>query len=55
VHALEALDDRLLHLIDDLAAFAAVRVDAVDALVMDLNLKVLRPAAVTAQPALDRR
>ena len=55
VHAFKALDDRLLHLVDDLGAFAALRVDAVDALVVDLNLKVLRPAAIAAQPALDRR
>jgi hypothetical protein len=37
VHALEALDDRLLHLVDDLATLAAVRVDAMNSLVVDLD------------------
>jgi hypothetical protein len=50
VHALEALDDGLLDLVDDLGAFTGVGVDLVDALVVDLDLEVLRPAAVTAQP-----
>jgi hypothetical protein len=53
VHALEALDDRLLHLIDDFAALARLGVDPVDPLVMDLDLKVLGPAAIAAQPAAD--
>ena len=55
VHALEALDDRLLHLVDDLAALAALRIDPVDPLVVHLDLEVLRPAAVAAQPAPDLR
>jgi len=55
VHALEALDDRLLHLVDDLAALPGLGVDAVDALVVDLDLQILRPAAVAAQPAADLR
>jgi hypothetical protein len=41
VHALEALDDGLLHLVDDLAALAALGVDPVDSLVVDLYLEVL--------------
>jgi hypothetical protein len=50
VHALEALHDRLLHLVDDFAALAALGVDPVDPLVVDLHLEVLRPAPVAAQP-----
>ena len=53
VHALQALDDGLLHLVDDLAALAALGVDPVDPLVMNLHLEVLGPAAVAAQPAAD--
>ena len=53
VHALQALDDRLLHLVDDLAALAALGIDPVDPLVVDLDLEVLRPAAVAPQPAPD--
>ena len=53
VHALKALDDRFLHLVDDVGAFAALRVDPVDSFVVDLNLEVLGPAAVAAQPAPD--
>ena len=53
VHALKALHDRLLHLVDDLAALAGLRVDPVDPLVVHLHLEVLRPAAVAAQPAAD--
>jgi adenosylmethionine-8-amino-7-oxononanoate aminotransferase len=51
VHAVEALHDRLLDLVDHLRALARDRVDLVDALVVDLDLEVLRPAAVAAQPA----
>ena len=54
VHAVQALHDRLLDLVDDLAALARDRVDAVDALVVDLDLELLRPAAVAAQPGADR-
>ena len=53
VHALEALHDGLLHLIDDLAALARLGIDLVDPLVMHLHLEVLRPAAVAPQPASD--
>jgi hypothetical protein len=41
VHALQALDDGLLHFVNDLAALAAFRVDAMDAFVVDLDLQVL--------------
>jgi hypothetical protein len=41
VHALQALHHRLLHLVHYLAALAAGRIDAVDSLVVDLNLEVL--------------
>jgi hypothetical protein len=41
VHAFEALDDRLLHLVDDLAALPALGVDPMDPLVMHLHLEVL--------------
>jgi hypothetical protein len=51
MHALEALHDSFLHLIDHVRAFAGVRVDAVNALVVELYLEVLRPASVTPQPA----
>src|SRR6266851_6500229 len=51
VHAVQALHDRLLELVDDLGALAGLGIDLVDALVMDLYLEVLGPAAVAAQPA----
>jgi hypothetical protein len=41
VHALQALHDGLLHLIHDLAALARLRVDAMDAFVVDLDLEIL--------------
>ena len=41
VHALEALHDGLLHLVDHLAALPAVGVDLVDPLVVHLHLEVL--------------
>ena len=50
VHAVQALHDGLLELVDDLGALAGVGVDLVDALVVDLHLEVRRPAAVAAQP-----
>ena len=53
VHAVQALHDRLLELVDDLGALAGSGIDAVDALVVDLHLEVRRPAAVAAQPAAD--
>ena len=54
VHAVEALHDGLLDLVDDLAALPADGVDAVDSLVVDLDLELLRPASVAAQPRADR-
>ena len=54
VHAVQALHDRLLDLVDDLAALAGDRVDPVDALVVDLHLQLLRPAPIAAQPGADR-
>src|SRR4051794_21044527 len=50
VQAVQALDDCLLHLLNGLDRLAGLGVDLEDALVMDLNLEVLRPAAVAAQP-----
>ena len=50
VHAVQALHDRLLDLVDDLRALARLGIDLVDALVVDLDLEVGRPAAVAAQP-----
>jgi hypothetical protein len=50
VHALEALDDRFLHLVDDFAALAGLGVDPVDPLVVNLDLEVLGPTAVTTEP-----
>ena len=52
MHALKALNDGLLELIDYFGALAAARVDLVDALVVDLNFKVGGPAAVAAQPGI---
>ena len=40
VHAVQALHDRLLELVDDLGALAGLGVDPVDALVVDLHLQV---------------
>ena len=51
MHAVQALHDGLLQLVDDFGALAGLGVDLVDPLVVDLNLQVLRPAAVAAQPA----
>src|SRR5437763_11460826 len=55
VHALQALDHSLLHLVDDFSALAALWIDPVDPLVVNLHLEVLRPTAVAAQPALNLR
>ncbi len=41
VHAVEALHDRLLDLVDDLRALARDGIDLVDPLVVDLHLEVL--------------
>ena len=51
VHALEALHDRLLHLVDHVRALARLGIDPVDALVVELDLEILGPAAVAAKPA----
>ena len=40
VHAVQALHDGLLQLVDDLGALAGRRIDPVDALVVDLHLEV---------------
>src|SRR5215218_6669188 len=55
VHAVQALHDGLLDLVDDLRPLARDGVDAVDALVVHLDLELLRPAAVAAQPGSDGR
>ena len=55
VHAVEALDDGLLQLVDHLGPLAGHRDDPVDALEMNLYLEPLGPAATTAQPGPDRR
>jgi hypothetical protein len=55
VHAVEALHDRLLELVDDIRALAGVGVDLVDPLVVDLDLQILRPAAIAPQPATRAR
>jgi len=52
VHALKALNYCLLKFVDDLRALACGGVDLVDSFVMDLNLKVGRPAPITAQPSI---
>src|SRR5690242_5117425 len=51
VHALEALHDGLLHLVDDLSALAALGIYSMDAFVMDLDLEILRPTPVATKPA----
>ena len=56
VHAVEALDDRLLDLVDAArSGIAGLGVDAADRVVVDLDLEVLRPAAVAAQPGASGR
>ena len=50
VHAVEALDDRFLHLVDPFGEGAGLGIDGADRVVVDLDLEVLRPAAVAAQP-----
>jgi hypothetical protein len=50
VHALQALHDGLLHLVDHVGALTRVGVDLVDPLVVHLDLEILRPAAVAAKP-----
>ena len=50
VHAVEALDDRLLDLLDPLGGLAGIGVDADNRVVMNLGLEAGRPAAVAAQP-----
>jgi hypothetical protein len=55
VHAVQALHDGLLQLVDDLAALAGLRVDLVDALVVHLHLEVGRPAADSSAARLGSR
>src|SRR5262249_30474573 len=50
VHAVEALDDRFLHLVEAFLGDPGLGVDAADRVVVELDLEVLRPAAVAAQP-----
>ena len=50
MHAVEALNDGLLDLLDALGGLAGLRVDAKDRVVVDLGLEALRPAAVAAKP-----
>src|ERR1700730_12904834 len=51
VHAVQTLHDGLLQLVDHLCALTRLGVDLVDALVVDLDLQILGPAAIAAQPA----
>src|SRR3989442_1342471 len=55
VHAVQALHDSLLELVDDFRPLARLRIDLVDALVVDLDLEILRPAAIAAKPAARAR
>src|ERR1700761_2209489 len=50
VHAVEALDDRFLDLVDAFRQGAGLGVDAPDRVVVDLDLQVLRPAPIAPQP-----
>jgi hypothetical protein len=50
VHAIEALHDRLLDLVDAVGRFTGVVIDAKDRVVVDLRFESLRPAAITTEP-----
>jgi hypothetical protein len=50
VHAVEALNDRLLNLVEPFREASRLRIDAKDRVVVDLGLEVLRPAAIAAKP-----
>jgi hypothetical protein len=50
VHAIEALHNRLLNLVDPLCGFPAEGIYFQDRVVVNLRLEVLRPAAVAAEP-----
>src|SRR5680860_1310781 len=50
VHEVEALHGRFLDLVDAFGGDAGVGVDPADRVVVDLDLEVLGPAAVAAQP-----
>ena len=50
VQAVAALDDRLLELVVRVVRLAGLGIDPQDALVVELDLQVLRPAAVAPQP-----
>ena len=50
VHAVQALHHGLLDLLDPVGRLARLGVDLEDAVVVDLRLEALRPAAVAAQP-----
>jgi hypothetical protein len=50
VHAVEALNDRLLDLLDAVGGLARLRLNLEDRVVMDLGFEALRPAAVAPQP-----
>jgi hypothetical protein len=55
VHAVKALHDGLLELVDDLGSLTGLGIDLVDALVVHLHLEILGPAAVATQPAARSR
>jgi hypothetical protein len=50
VQTAEALDDRLLDLVQALGGLAGLGVDLQDRVVVQLHLEIARPAAVAAQP-----
>jgi hypothetical protein len=50
VQAVAALDDRLLQLVVGIEGLAGLGIDPEDALVVELDLQVLGPAAVAPQP-----
>ena len=50
VHAVEALDDGLLDLLDAVGGLAALGIDLEDRVVVDLGFEALRPAAIAPQP-----
>src|SRR5690349_7537723 len=50
VHAVDALNQGLLDLVDSLGQHAVLGVDAADRVIVQLDLEVLGPAAVATQP-----
>jgi hypothetical protein len=50
VEAPQALNHRLLHLVEAIGGLAAIGIDPQDRVVVQLDLEVRRPAAIAAKP-----